>query len=755
MEINILGLRDLKPALGWVPVNKAFISFDLSSLEMPGEGRNVRNVQTQPGEPGPNPNLNAIIKFTCQLPHDPLYSPALSCSVFDCLFMGMSQPLLGSFSINLGEIYHEKRGFSGPELIGEPLLRAKTIVQHDPFSKDSPSFSDSESSTAAVSIFARNGPAQTAQNSYLEKANKVPPPPVTAGVRRGETERMREDLPLELARLGQFVRTPKIERNPRSGRIEEQNPPDENYYMQIGYDRVPGEGTMHYRYIVKGELEKSKYLDESPFDQFNIIRGQQVGCDSYFDLHPDKSHVEFVGKFKGLIRIQPVGQAEERRRRREDINRRKTELQGKIAAAKELQLGGRDYSQEMEELMKEDEDEQFDNIARRLLSPIRVLVRVYILDAFSLAQRDIGSQSDPYVRIKLGSKVWHNEKENYQLDNPDPKIFKMFELETTLPGVSDLKIQFWDYDDVFSDDKIGQTVIDLEDRFFSQKWQSLKEKPIETRPLFIKTTKVPQGGVRMWLEMVPISERSALKVRDITQRPPAEYEARLIIWGTEGVANYDDEGTSDIYIRAWVNDCKPKETDTHFRCMTGRGSFNYRMKFPLTLTEKMSNKVTLQIWDRDILSKNDFIADATLTFDATAKQAWESGGRISRKGDSGNTFSRGESDKFWIDCMRRRADGKMVHGGRVQVSLELVPAQQAQACPVGEGRSEPNLDPFLPPPVGRFSWTWNPCKLIQQTVGPEYQCKAVLFCCLALCLMMCVFMFPVILSNAITTAAFG
>jgi hypothetical protein len=32
VDINILGLRDLKPALGWVPVNKAFLKFDLNSL---------------------------------------------------------------------------------------------------------------------------------------------------------------------------------------------------------------------------------------------------------------------------------------------------------------------------------------------------------------------------------------------------------------------------------------------------------------------------------------------------------------------------------------------------------------------------------------------------------------------------------------------------------------------------------------------------------------------------------------------------
>ena len=56
---------------------------------------------------------------------------------------------------------------------------------------------------------------------------------------------------------------------------------------------------------------------------------------------------------------------------------------------------------------------------------------------------------------------------------------------------------------------------------------------------------------------------------DIACRPPAEFEARLIIWETEDVACYDVEDTSDIYVRAWVNGAEPMETDTHYRCHTG------------------------------------------------------------------------------------------------------------------------------------------------------------------------------------------
>lgn len=124
----------------------------------------------------------------------------------------------------------------------------------------------------------------------------------------------------------------------------------------------------------------------------------------------------------------------------------------------------------------------------------------------------------------------------------------------------------WDHDDFFEDDLIGTTKIDLEDRFFSNKWQKLTDKPIETRTLFHKSTKLEQGTIRMWMEILPKKEATVTPTWDISPRPPAEFQARLIVWKTEDVSNLDIEGTSDIYIRAWVNTAEPKETDTHYRC---------------------------------------------------------------------------------------------------------------------------------------------------------------------------------------------
>ena len=77
-EINVLGLRDLKPSLGWMPVNKAFCKFDLKSLEMPGDSQMITELKTQPFEPGANPNINTVLSFTTKIPVDHLFAPALT-----------------------------------------------------------------------------------------------------------------------------------------------------------------------------------------------------------------------------------------------------------------------------------------------------------------------------------------------------------------------------------------------------------------------------------------------------------------------------------------------------------------------------------------------------------------------------------------------------------------------------------------------------------------------------------------------------
>jgi hypothetical protein len=66
---------------------------------------------------------------------------------------------------------------------------------------------------------------------------------------------------------------------------------------------------------------------------------------------------------------------------------------------------------------------------------------------------------------------------------------------------------------------------------------------------------------------------------------------------------------------------------------------------------------------------------------------------------------------------------------------------------VGTARNEPNMDPFLMPPVGRVSFTMNPCKMLDQLVSPAFKRKMYLWICMGLCIALCVALIPLVFSN--------
>lgn len=92
-----------------------------------------------------------------------------------------------------------------------------------------------------------------------------------------------------------------------------------------------------------------------------------------------------------------------------------------------------------------------------------------MIDGFGLVSRDNGSDSDPYLKMKLGRKKV-NERDNHFDDEPCPKFNKYYDFEATFPGSPILNVALFDYDMIFGDDLIGETKIDLEDRFFSPEW---------------------------------------------------------------------------------------------------------------------------------------------------------------------------------------------------------------------------------------------------------------------------------------------
>ncbi|XP_076320149.1 otoferlin-like isoform X2 [Tachypleus tridentatus] len=99
--------------------------------------------------------------------------------------------------------------------------------------------------------------------------------------------------------------------------------------------------------------------------------------------------------------------------------------------------------------------------------PIHVLVRVYVVKASDLHPADLNGKADPYIVINLGSKRT-SDKENYISKQLNPIFGKCFEFEATFPQDSLLTVQIFDWDLLGSDDLIGETKIDLENRFYSR-----------------------------------------------------------------------------------------------------------------------------------------------------------------------------------------------------------------------------------------------------------------------------------------------
>lgn len=170
----------------------------------------------------------------------------------------------------------------------------------------------------------------------------------------------------------------------------------------------------------------------------------------------------------------------------------------------------------------EDEEPLFKGeLMESLLKPKKYKVRLYVLRALKLTPMDIGldgkpSKSDPYLRVKLGKSTFDDRE--HAIDNAvDVDLYKCIEFDAELPGTSQLIIDVMDKDDFgpYSDDLIGRTIMDLEDRWFDARWQELGQenrrlpaavgtsseeaskprwctKPIETRSIYVPSNKAPQ-----------------------------------------------------------------------------------------------------------------------------------------------------------------------------------------------------------------------------------------------------------------------
>uniref|UniRef100_A0A8C5PB94 Otoferlin n=1 Tax=Leptobrachium leishanense TaxID=445787 RepID=A0A8C5PB94_9ANUR len=475
--------------------------------------------------------------------------------------------------------------------------------------------------------------------------------------------------------------------------------------------------------------------------------------------------------------------------------------------------------------------------------PINVLVRVYVVRATDLHPADINGKADPYVVIKLG-KTEIKDKESYISKQLNPVFGKSFDIEATFPMESMLTVAVYDWDLVGTDDLIGETKIDLENRYYSKHratcgisqtyaihgynmwrdpmkptqilsklckegkvdgphfgpggrvkvtnrvftgpteiedengqkkqtdehlalsvlhhWEEIPRvgcklvlEHVETRPLLNPDKPgIEQGRIEMWVDMFPMDMPAPGPAIDISPRKPKRYELRVIIWNTDEVILEDDdyftgEKSSDIFVRGWLKGQQEdkQDTDVHYHSLTGEGNFNWRFLFPfdylmaeekIVISKKESMfswdeteykipaRLTMQVWDADHFSADDFLGAIELDLNRfprgakTAKQC--SIDMVAPDVDLPMvSIFKQKRVKGWWPFVARNENDEMELTGKVEAELHLLTAEEAEKSPAGLARNEP--DPLEKPnrPNTSLAWLLNPLRIVCVLVWRQYK----------------------------------
>lgn len=343
------------------------------------------------------------------------------------------------------------------------------------------------------------------------------------------------------------------------------------------------------------------------------------------------------------------------------------------------------------------------SIADTMHHPQDVKVRVYIVACANLpSQALFSSSSDPYLIVQLNvpqylkdkypGATYHNGRAEYKSDTLDPYFGAWVELDARFPDVHEVEIQVWNAN-YLSDDMIGKTVIDLEDRWFNPAWHELKfqrKRLKEFRPLHSPSSKLVQGVCECWIEMFTPGEAGNTAIVDIRQPKIEPWELRLVIWETRRVPLLDDHTYANLLVTGELTFTdidgrsyqKEYTTDTHTGLKDGKGIFNYRMLYPFQAPAKFM-RLHLKVWERYGFSYTA-LGEANLDLSSLMREAVRTQQQVV------------DRPRSWVALSHSNWPGES--RGDLDIQMSLVREKYALQHPVGNARDAPNENPFLPDP---------------------------------------------------------
>ncbi|XP_059104350.1 otoferlin isoform X5 [Peromyscus eremicus] len=808
VEVLFWGLRDLKR------VNLAQVDRPRVDIECAGKGVQSSLIHNYKK----NPNFNTLVKwFEVDLPENELLHPPLNIRVVDCRAFGR-YTLVGSHAVSsLRRFIYRPPDRSAPNwnTTGEvvvsmepevPVKKLETMVKLDATSdavvKVDVAEEEKEKKKKKKKGTSDEAEEEEPDESMLDWWSKY----FASIDTMKEQLRQHEGSGIDLEEKEEMDTSEGL-KGPMKGKEKSRAAKEEKKKK----NQSPGQGSEAPE-KKKAKIDELKVYPkelESEFDNFedwlhtfNLLRGK-TGDDEDGSTEEER----IVGRFKGSLCVYKVPLPE-------DVSRE----------------AGYDPTYGM-----------FQGIPSN--DPINVLVRVYVVRATDLHPADINGKADPYIAIKLG-KTDIRDKENYISKQLNPVFGKSFDIEASFPMESMLTVAVYDWDLVGTDDLIGETKIDLENRFYSKHratcgiaqtysihgyniWrdpmqpsqiltrlckegkvdgphfgphgrvkvsnrvftgpseiedENGQKKPtdehvalsalrhwediprvgcrlvpehVETRPLLNPDKPgIEQGRLELWVDMFPMDMPAPGTPLDISPRKPKKYELRVIVWNTDEVVLEDDdfftgEKSSDIFVRGWLKGQQEdkQDTDVHYHSLTGEGNFNWRYLFPfdyLAAEEKivMSKKesmfswdeteykiparLTLQIWDADHFSADDFLGAIELDLNRFPRGA-KTAKQCTMEMATGEvdvplvSIFKQKRVKGWWPLLARNENDEFELTGKVEAELHLLTAEEAEKNPVGLARNEP--DPLEKPnrPDTAFVWFLNPLKSIKYLICTRYK----------------------------------
>ncbi|EDM02990.1 rCG61803, isoform CRA_a [Rattus norvegicus] len=784
VEVLFWGLRDLKR------VNLAQVDRPRVDIECAGKGVQSSLIHNYKK----NPNFNTLVKwFEVDLPENELLHPPLNIRVVDCRAFGR-YTLVGSHAVSSLRrfIYRPPdRSAANWNTTGEvvvsmepevPVKKLETLVKLDATS-DAVVKVDVAEDEKERKKKKKKGPSEEAEEEEPDESMLDWWSKYFASIdTMKEQLRQHETSGIDLEEKEEMDSTEGLKgpvKNKEKSRAAKEEKKKKNQ------NPGPGQGSEAPE-KKKAKIDELKVYPkelESEFDNFedwlhtfNLLRGK-TGDDEDGSTEEER----IVGRFKGSLCVYKVPLPE-------DVSRE----------------AGYDPTYGM-----------FQGIPSN--DPINVLVRIYVVRATDLHPADINGKADPYIAIKLG-KTDIRDKENYISKQLNPVFGKSFDIEASFPMESMLTVAVYDWDLVGTDDLIGETKIDLENRFYSKHratcgiaqtysihgyniwrdpmkpsqiltrlckegkvdgphfgphgrvkvanrvftgpseiedengqrkptdehvalsalrhWEDIPRvgcrlvpEHVETRPLLNPDKPgIEQGRLELWVDMFPMDMPAPGTPLDISPRKPKKYELRVIVWNTDEVVLEDDdfftgEKSSDIFVRGWLKGQQEdkQDTDVHYHSLTGEGNFNWRYLFPfdyLAAEEKivMSKKesmfswdeteykiparLTLQIWDADHFSADDFLGAIELDLNRFPRGA-KTAKQCTMEMATGEvdvplvSIFKQKRVKGWWPLLARNENDEFELTGKVEAELHLLTAEEAEKNPVGLARNEP--DPLEKP----------------------------------------------------------